>query len=195
MKKEYPPLTELKKGFAVNKVIPKVYEESILRALSHYPELKNTNIHFKLKDKHPVPYNTVSSSLKALSKRKYIISILEKAEPPTEMALFKNLPEEARLGVIGHELGHIIEFSKKSLPSLLFNAIKFSSPEETRKAERTADVHAIEHGLGFELYTHARYIRAIPGYTELRKDIDINYLHPNEILESLKPEELHESNL
>jgi hypothetical protein len=194
--KKYPPLHELKKEFSGQKTIPLKYEEPILKALSHYPELKDIPIHFKLKDKHPVPYGTTpapSTIIKRAHKRTYTISLLEKATPPMEQALFRNLPEPAQLGVIGHELGHVLQFSRRSLPGMMKTALKLTTQEEMREMERGADIAAIEHGLGFELYTHARFIRSIPGYLQERKDIEINYLHPHEILESLAPEDLHES--
>jgi hypothetical protein len=195
MKRQYPPLSQLRKEFSKNKIIPPEYEEPILQALTHYPELKNTNIEFKKSDDHPVPYGTtpaVSNIITGSQKRKYIVTLLEKAQPPTDSALFRNLPVEAKRGVIGHELGHIMQFSKQKLPTLLKTILKYSSPEETRKTERGADICAIEHGLGFELYTHARYIRSIPGYIEERKEININYLHPEEILDSMPSEQYPE---
>ena len=70
--------------------------------------------------------------------------------------------------------------------------LRFATSAPGRKAEREADVLTIEHGLGFELYTFACYIRGIPGYVDERKQIDINHLHPNEILEALPPEQLQE---
>jgi hypothetical protein len=196
--KNYPPLAELRKEFSTNKLIPSRYEEFILKALSHYPELKETPIHFKLKENHPVPYGTspaISTLMKPAHKRTYVVSILEKEKPPIEQALFKNLPPPARIGVIAHELGHVLQFMKQSLPGVMKTALRFSSQEQTREIERGADISAIEHGLGFELYTHARYIRTIPGYVQVRKEIEINYLHPHEILESIPPEELHQSHL
>jgi hypothetical protein len=50
----------------------------------------------------------------------------------------------------------------------------------------------IERGLGFELYLHATYLRKIPGFMEIRKDIEVNSLNPHEILEALPPEQLQE---
>jgi hypothetical protein len=192
MKKDYPPLAELKSEFGKNKTIPSQYEGSILRALSHYPELKETKIEFRLRTDHPVPYGTtpaVMSVLNPLAKRGYVISLLEKAQPPMEHVLFRNLPLEAQVAVIGHELGHVLQF-ETGKASVLRTIISYATPRTQRELERGADICCIEHGLGFELYTHAKFIRAIKGYLEERKEIDVNYLHPNEILETLPPEQL-----
>jgi hypothetical protein len=189
VKKEYPSVHELKAHYASNKVIPAIYEEPILRALSHFPELQAVKIDFVLKDRHPVPYGTAptfASYFKDASRRKYVITIAENAEGPTKLVLFKNLPEEAQRGVIGHELGHVVAYQRSNTADLLKYSLMYSNMHLRRKAERGADICAIEHGLGFELYVHAVYIRRIPGYIELRKEIDTDYLKPQEILDTFE---------
>src|SRR4051794_22944838 len=97
----------LKKEVGLNKVIPSKYEKPILKALSAYPELKHIRIHFKLTSKHPVPYGTTptfASLFRKAGKRIYYITILEEAQEPERSALFRNLPEEAQIAVIAHEL-------------------------------------------------------------------------------------------
>jgi hypothetical protein len=188
MKKEYLSLHQLKQEFGKHKEIPSQYEEVILKALSHYPELKNVTIRFDLKNSHPVPYGTTPAAatvLRSGKKRQYIISLLEEAELPMRGVLFKNLPEEAQRAVIGHELGHVVQFMKKSVPGLIKTALSYSNVHTRREAERGADILAIEHGLGFELYVHAVFIRRVPGYVQSRKEIETDYLKPQEILDTL----------
>jgi len=185
MKRQYPSLEELKSGYGSNKDIPVKYEEIILKALSHYPELQNVRINFSLKSDHPEPYE----SFPALGFKKcYTIILLEEAEDPVDKVLFKNLPEEAQLGILGHLLAHIIQYEKKGLVSVF----KITKGSSERKVEREADVITIEHGLGFELYTFACYVRGVPGYIEKRNGVDVNHLHPHEILEALPPDQLQE---
>jgi hypothetical protein len=195
MKRDYPVLEELRKEFGMNKVIPQKYEHVILKVLSHYPELRETTIEFRLKASHPVPHST-SVSFGSLLKLqvKYVINLLEKAEPPFEQALFRNLPEGAQPGVIGHELGHVLLYKKMGPLSAFKKALSQPGMREKRSRERAADIIALEHGLGFELYTHAVYIRTIDGYMERRKDLEVCYLHPHEILEALPPDQLHAVN-
>jgi hypothetical protein len=188
VKTEYPPLSVLRADFGRNKTIPSEYEEVVLKALSHYPELKNTRIVFQKKNDHPVPYGTVptrASYLKTSSGRKYVITLQEEAEPPVKLALFKNLPEEAQRAVIGHELAHVLQFHKHSIPKMLGSSLSYSAKKARREVERAADLTTIEHGLGFELFVHAVYIRKIPGYTLERKNIETDYLKPQEILDTL----------
>lgn len=187
MKKQYAGLSELRREYGHHKKIPQRYEEVILKALSHYPELKNTHIQFQLKDEHPVPYGTSPAPLGFFfsKNRQYVITLREEAGPPTRQALFKNLPEEAQRAVIGHELGHVLQYERKSGPALAAFTMSYAMASKRREIEREADLMAIEHGLGFELYVHAVYIRRIPGYVQQRKNLDVDYLKPQEILDIL----------
>ncbi len=169
----------------MHKEIPLQYEETILRALYHYPELKDVRIAFKLKADHWEPYEAVPS---LGFKKSYSIIFREEGPESLEKLLFKNLPGEAQLGILGHLLAHIVQYEKKGLVSV----IKLASGAPERKVEREADVITIEHGLGFELYTFACFVRGIPGYIGERNEVDVNHLHPNEILEALPPDQLQE---
>lgn len=176
-------------AFRKNKRIPDKYAGVILEALSYYPELIDVKIEFKLGNSGVIPYGTKPSPLSMFrepQKRKYIISLLEEASGPMEMALFKNLSYTARLGVIGHELNHVIQFNKRPKGKLIRFCLAFTIPFFKKRIERGADIATIEHGLGRELYVHATYIRSIPGYVEQRKSINKYYLKPKEILARLK---------
>lgn len=181
----YKSVSELTKKFGKNKHIPFQYEAIILDALSHYPELKDTHIRFKLVNKHSVPYSTkpsFGSIFKSPPKRFYIITLLERANGPEFHALFKNLSYQTQVAVIAHELVHVVQFNNCSRLSLLKFFLKYPLPSFKRKIERDADLGTIEHGLGKGLYEHALYLRNIPGYLEKRPEIDKYYLKPDEIL-------------
>jgi hypothetical protein len=185
MVKNIPHTSELRKKYGNNKKIPAAYEQVILEALAHYPELADVRINFELKRKHPVPYSTTllfSDFLKD-DPRTYVVSILEEAKEPVRQALFKNLSHEAQLGVLGHELGHVIYYGKLSKKELFKIFFLYVSISRKREMERSADISAIEHGLGQELYTYALYIRSIKGYMNTNKEIDLYCLKPNEILQ------------
>jgi hypothetical protein len=128
---------------SLNKVIPEKYAQPILTAFSRYPELKHTHIHFKLTDKHPVPYGTTptfGSLFKKASNRKYYITLLEEAEEPERSALFKNLPEEGQIAVIAHELVHVLQFNSCTVSQLLKLMLLYPFPPFKRKVERAADI-------------------------------------------------------
>jgi hypothetical protein len=179
----------LKENFGINKKIPPEYEEIILKALSHYPELKHLHIDFVLSDNYPVPYGTkpvITSLMKHRTKREYRITLLDQAEPPMLHALFKNLPKAGKLAVLGHEIAHVAQYNTCSSATLLRLPLLMTIPAFLQQFERDADRLCIAHGFGAELYFHAVFIRNIPGYVKERKNLNRNYLKPNEILQVLK---------
>lgn len=179
----------LRKTFGNNKRMPACYERVILEALSHYPELVDVRIHFVSRRRHPVPYGTtpgIASVFQSPSHRMYTITLLEEAEPPEEQVLFKHLTYDMQLGVIGHELVHVLQFMYCDRIQLLKTLMLYPVPSFQKRIERSADIGAIEHGFGKELHEHAVYIRSVPGYVEQRKAILENYLSPEEILEHIE---------
>jgi hypothetical protein len=186
-------IQELQKKHGTNKQIPQKYEKEIFTVLSHYPELSTVKIIFKLTDRASVPYDTKPAIVSCLQPKKlrvYIINLLEKADYPESMALFKNLSGSMRMGVIAHELMHVKQyhFGRFSLIKTLGLFVIHSS---RRRLERNADKGAIEHGFGQELLEHALYLRSIPGYTEKRPAIKEDYLQPTEINYYLKVQNEH----
>ncbi len=181
-------LLNLKKDVGFNKRVPAKYQEAILTALAFFPELRKIEIHFRLTDNLPVPCSTgpdMSTVLKPPAQRRYHVTILEKAKEPLKSALFMHLSHECRVGVIAHELGHILKFNSCDTASLLRTLAAFPLPFFKRKLEQGADLTAIEHGLGPELYKHALYVRSIPGYIEKRPEVERYHLGPEAILACL----------
>ncbi len=180
----YEDIIELRRLFGNRKDIPARYETEILIALSHYPELRDEHIRFELTMAAPVPYGTkpsLSSFFLPKNQRVYTVTILERAEDPENEALIKNLDRKMRIGVFGHELGHVLQYSKRSPLSLLKTLALYLVNPYKRQLERGADKQAIKHGLGEELLRHAEYIRLIPEYLDKRPELDRNYLKPEEI--------------
>ena len=181
---KYGDINELRKLFGNRKDIPARYEEEILIALSHYPELKDEHIRFELSMASSVPYSTKPSFASVFlpkDQRMYTITILERAEDPENEALIKNLDRKMRIGVFGHELGHVLQYSKRSPLSLVKMLGLYLVDSYKRQIERAADQQAIKHGLGEELLRHAEYIRLIPEYLDKRPDLNRDYLKPEEI--------------
>jgi hypothetical protein len=180
-------LIKLKKEFGRNKIIPMGFERVILLALSHFPELKDLKIEFKFSAKHPVPYGTtptVDSFFKKPARRKYKVTLLTQGKGPMVKALFRNLPEDAQIGVIGHELAHVAQYNNCSVKALLKLVLLF--PMLRKLMEQDADRKTIDRGLGVHLYKWATYVRSIPGYLKQRPQINIYYLTPHEILNYIR---------
>ncbi|MGZ4036520.1 MAG: hypothetical protein ACXVPQ_01760, partial [Bacteroidia bacterium] len=170
------------------KRIPAAYESAILTALSHFPELKGVRIAFMLKADHAMPCSTrpsLKSLMRKTGNRTYSVVICEETKSVFKDVLLKNLPFRARLGMIGHELAHIVQYESCSRAGLLAMLLKHAAPALKRQTERAADQATIDHGLGNELYALAAYIRRSAGYLRKNKVIRENYLKPAEIRESL----------
>jgi len=153
--------SELKKNFGTYKTYPPRYEEQILIALSYYPELKNVPIHFRIKEKH-TPLSTRSSwsgLLKEPQKRDYVITISSNTEQMLRPILFQNLSFNAQIGVIGHELGHVIEFESMATLNIMEHAAQNVSSKYIDHFEFKTDSICIAHGLGYQLLAWSTYVR------------------------------------
>ena len=154
-------ITELKKEVGQYKHYPQQYEKQILIALSYYPELKNTPIYFRIRAKH-TPLTTRSSwsgLLKPQAKRDYVITISDTTEEMLMRLLFRHLPFNAQVGVIGHELGHVVDFSTMSTLEITKHAARNISSKYIDHFEFRTDSICIAHGLGYQLLSWSSYVR------------------------------------
>jgi len=153
--------SNLKKQFGANKTYPTQYEEQILIALSYYPELVDVPIHFRIKEKH-TPLTTRSSwygLLKEQERRDYVVTISSSTEKMLIPILFQNLPFNAQIGVIGHELGHVIEFSSMPTIQIMEHAANNVSSKYIDHFEFKTDSICIAHGLGYQLLAWSTFVR------------------------------------
>jgi len=145
----------------VNKEIPLSIKSQALIALSFYPELKNTKIIFRFK-KGNTPLTSrprVWSTFKKASNRTYIITISRKSNKRLSPILFSNLPYNAQIGVLGHELGHIMDYNTKSTGQILGVLFDRISAKKINRSELNIDRICIDHGLGHQLLAWSTYVR------------------------------------
>ena len=148
-------------NYAKHKKIPLAYEQEALSALSHFPELKNVPIKFRVKKSVATLKTrpTFWSMFMPRGHRGYVIVISNKTISKLTPLTVENLPEDARVGVIGHELSHVVDFSKKTMWQSFKTAIGHLSKRYMDSLEYHTDQICIEHGLGKELETWSSYIR------------------------------------
>jgi hypothetical protein len=91
--------------------------------------------------------------------RTYVIIISNKTIPALDPITFQNMPPDARIGVIGHELSHVVDFCKKSTWQSLRVAARHFSIRYMDSLEYRTDKICIEHGLGLHLYAWSRFVR------------------------------------
>ena len=184
-----------------NKIIPPVIEEPILQALSHYPELKETSIHFvftnKLEKSIMAARPTIGSLFKKRHNRTYKVLINPAFKLGYGIESINQIPDSVMVGWLGHELGHIMDYEHKNTWEMIGMGISYSlSRNYIRKAERIADAHAVNRGMGAYLVAKKGFIL---GHTELpqayRNKIEALYLSPEDIgklVADLEPENTDE---
>ena len=149
------------KKFGNKKEIPQHYEKPILTALSYFPELKDVHIVFKIKKANTAL--TTKPNFAGVFKRKdhrtYIITISDQIIDTLKPLLLQNLTFEQQVGVIGHELSHVVDFNSKNFPQAIGVGINHISNRYLDEMEFNTDRICIQHGLGKYLLAYSKHVR------------------------------------
>ncbi len=165
-------LQELKKQYGKNKKYSAEYEKLVLPALSFFPQLKDYRISFKVRN-HGAPLSTrpsFGSMIRHARKRTYMVFISADTTTEWKAIQLNRVPVMAQLGIIGHELSHIIEFKEKNTFGLIGLGINHVSTKYMNKFEFQADSICISQGMGDYLLvwaTHAREAFGAPDPQQL----------------------------
>lgn len=149
------------KEFGKNKILPPGYEQQALIALSHFPELKDTHITFRLHSSHATLKTRLETStfFSNKSKRLYTITISTKTKDVLEPVTFSHMSFDAQIGILGHEISHVLDFSKKNFWQASITGVNHLSASYVDSLEYNTDKIAIEHGLGPQLKAWSSFIR------------------------------------
>jgi len=196
---------QLLNEYGKNKEFIPQYALQMLIALSYFPELKNTRIRFIFKHAHspletrPVFPNLLSKG----SKRKFTIIISDSSMWKLEPVLIQHMSFNEQIGVIGHELSHASDFSKRSTTSLIGSGIGhvFSSKYMDRFEFRTDSI-CIAHGLGYQLLAWSTFVRRTMHTENWEGSHNINvpvmtrerYMNPSTIKKYIAANSLYSSN-
>jgi hypothetical protein len=155
-------LDSLKRIIGKNKGLPPGYEVAAAIAYSAYPQLKQVNIDMIMTDYGPPMMADVDvwTLFGFRNNRKYVIKLNDERNTNYDAILLRNLPFDAQVGILAHELGHIAYYHK-------LNALEFGkwglcylqSDEFHVTHERTTDLMPVYHGLGSQIYQYAYYVR------------------------------------
>lgn len=181
-----------------NKIIPESIRDEVIAALEFFPELYDTPIEFKFKDR--IKKSTMqaqpkfSSIFKSKKKRGYIIKISRQIQIEDENFTMDDIPSLVKIGWIGHELGHIMDYQDRSSFGLIILGAKYLlSKKSIRKVERTADTYAIAHGMGDYILRTKNFIldnADISGTYKAR--IRRLYISPEEVMELINEHSVDE---
>ncbi len=155
---------QLKKEFGKKKKLPRGYGLHTLIALSHYPELKDIEIEFvfEVTDASAYCRPDISTLLFSAKKRTYRIVISKKIRKSKEPVRFHSLSFSAQIGVIAHELGHVMDFINKSAFEMAEIGIRYLEENGfKRMLEIRTDLNAIRHGFGYQLLEYAILIEEL----------------------------------
>jgi len=150
---------KLKRRFGSNKKVPKEVLWNFFTAIGYYPELKQVNI--------KVRYGNIKTTMQCRprwdflfhkkEKRSYVMYIGNKIKNSNGI-LYRNLPLNAQIGVVGHELAHIIDYQRMNNLQLCRFGIDYLTSKKKREIENRIDLIAIHRGLGYQIRDFSKYV-------------------------------------
>jgi hypothetical protein len=183
-----PKMADLHKEFGNYKAIPEEFKLQILIALSYFPELKNKVIDFKYQNIGTTMAcrPDLISVLRGRSSRFYNVFI-DNDKTDTGNILLKDLPFNAQVGVIAHELCHILDYEQMNTSELAKMGIDYEIKKKRADVERRVDKLTIRRGLGWQLWDWADFVlnrsKATLEYKYYKKK---TYLSPEEIKKEIE---------
>lgn len=171
----------LREKYGKQKIYPESYESQFLLALKHYPELKDVTIMLKFsKEKTTM---ACRPNIRSLFRKKRIYHVYINDKSPFKGILLEDVPFNAQIGVIGHELAHIVDYENKNLFQIIGTGIGYLFGGYKKRLEHRIDLMTIDHGLGWQLHDWAKFAmydsKATPKYKLYKKKI---YMGPEKIL-------------
>jgi hypothetical protein len=98
----------------------------------------------------------------------------------------QKVPFNALVGLIGHELSHIVDYESKADIEIMLRALSYLNIRTKTIFEKSIDKKTIQHGLGWCLFDWASYVLNQSGasmdYKAFKKRV---YLEPIEIQEKI----------
>ena len=176
-------LEKLKLRFGFNKKIPAEVQSNFYMAIGYYPELRSVNI--------KVRYGTIKTTMQCRPRwdflfhgkrnRSYVIYIDRRIQKDNGV-LYEDLPLNAQIGVIGHELGHIIDYQTMNNLQIIKFGLDYLNGKKKKVIENRIDLIAIHRGLGYQIKDFSKYIFEDSGASfEYIKYKMKYYLKPNQI--------------
>jgi hypothetical protein len=127
-----------------------------------------------------------------------VITISDTVESALVPLLLKNLPYNAQVGVIGHELAHVVQYDQMTTAGILKYAVSNISARYIDRFEYNADAICIAHGLGYQLFEWSSYVRQKmntvfwlgPDYVHRKKNRE-RYMNPATIIQRINNDPIY----
>ena len=177
-----------------NKVLPTGFELAGAIAYSAYPELKDVKIEMVMtQEGAPMESNFNIGTLLLPGKKNRVYRILLNDAEGTffDPILLRSLPFDAQVGILAHELGHVVYYHKLNLFKIGKWGLKYLNDDEYRAIhERTTDLMPVYHGLGSQIYQYAYFVRKDPScvdfFAEEQSFMDKYYMTDEELLVAME---------
>ena len=177
--------------------MPVEFEKQILTALSYFPELRKTKITFTLVKGNSGVIETRPEWLSVFrngKNRAYVVFIGDSSAKYSPPFKFRDSPVNGQVGIIGHELSHILYFSERNTFGLLKTGIAHVSTRYMDNFENKTDSICIERGFGYQLIDWNIYLRKAFGMADPEHGPDPflgdtnreRYMTPDRIREVMK---------
>jgi len=168
--------------------IPSEYAYFFTRALRVYPELFEVRISLRESNIKTTANArpTLGSLLFRSRKNRHYIIRMNVSQKPGKI-LFSELDTSARIGLLGHEIGHLYDYHQRCSGKVLARGFSYLTKSSKARFEKEIDRLTIQRGLGIPLYDFSYYVLyqsdAPESYKEFKRTI---YLTPEEILELIQ---------
>jgi hypothetical protein len=190
-------IDSLKEIIGNNKGLPEGFEVAAAIAYSAFPQLKDVNIDMVLTQGGAPMESTpdIGSLFGPRKNRHYRILLNDAQHSYFDPILLRSLPFDAQVGILAHELGHIVYYHEMNIFKFGKWGLLYLQDDEFRAThERTTDLMPVYHGLGSQIYQYAYFVRndsTCKAFYEAGKDfMDKYYLTDTELLDELS---LHQS--
>lgn len=162
------------------------FKDPVITAASAFSELKDVKIEIKRKRIKTMmaARPKISFLFRNRENREYVI-IITNHEVMNANAMYANMSSCAQVGVLGHELSHILSYEDMTNMELLWFGIKYVFNKKEVEAE--TDLIAIKKGFGQQIIEFNRYLNKSPEINKnyLRKKKKF-YLTSNEIEQKMQ---------
>jgi len=170
------------------KGLPEGFEIAAAIAYSAFPQLKDATIDMILtQDGAPMESTVAIWSLFGPRKNRHYQILLNDAQHSYfEPILLRSLPFDAQVGILAHELGHIVYYDQLNLFQFGKWGLMYLQDDEFRAThERSTDLMPVYHGLGSQIYQYAYFVRYDPTckafYEHGKEFMDKYYLTDKEL--------------
>jgi len=120
-----------------------------------------------------------------IGKRDYMILVNNKSS--NNGIIFEDIPFNGQVGIIAHELCHILDYQNKSIWSIIKTGLMYLNPRKKEAYEKSTDYLAVKKGFGLQLHAWSKFaLYEAPIKKKYRKIKEKFYLKPEVIEELIK---------